>query len=125
MCAMKCLMDIIHARKFESLYENIIKIFEKSKNQLNMHYIPISYIMSNLNEPTDDIYEIIHILLEFDIIEKFEFERCPLCMHENKSSGFDEIIKCSNCGEFVIPEFTIERFKIRDWSLCFEKQVCK
>lgn len=111
MYVMNFLKDIIQKNHLENAYNFIIENF-KNLNSRGKEYIPISYFIRRYDKDSCDIYDVIQILMENGIVEKYEFERCPYCCTDNKIIGNEDRINCFKCKEIFYLDFVTEKFKL-------------
>lgn len=115
---MSFLETIIQQRKLENAYKFIIEKFKQLDNE-GIKYVSISDFTTDYNGNSREIYIAIHILMEYNILSKHEFERCPYCCTENRVDEYMEKIRCKKCKEIFYIDFMVEKFKIREKELIY------
>lgn len=121
MCVMNFLMDTIRQNQLESAYNFIIENFKKLNSKGN-EYIPISYFIRRYDKDSGDIYEVVQILIEYKLVSKYEFERCPYCYTDNKIIENVDKIRCSKCKEIFYSDFITEKFKVLEKDLIYVQE---
>lgn len=118
MCAKSFLEAIIQQSKLENAYKFVIEKFKELRND-GIEYASISDFILEYNGNSREIYKIIHILMEYKLISKQEFERCPYCFTENKVNENIEKIRCNKCKEIFYLDFVVEKFKLIEKELIY------
>lgn len=73
----------------------------------------LSYILSQLEYNSRDIYKVIHSLLSDGVLEKVIITACPSCSENNASTDGYSKVKCQFCGETYYPYNYEEKFIIK------------
>lgn len=119
MCVRSFLEATIQQKQLENAYKFVLKKLRELDEQGNK-YIPISYFVLRYNENSNDIYEVMNILLEYKIVSKHEFERCPQCYFDNEVPNDIDKIRCKKCKEIFYLDFITEKFKILEKEFIYE-----
>lgn len=90
-------------------YKKVLNTFFKSDEK----EMTIIYFLKETKIPKDELYEIFHVLLEYDVIGYNEYTRCPNCMSMQKINFKSDISSCKNCRIVYFNDYNIEKFYLK------------
>ncbi|NFH82657.1 hypothetical protein FDA28_04420 [Clostridium botulinum] len=90
----------------------ILNEFQRIGQEVGNIEIPITYFLTSTNLLKEEIYEVIHLLIECGIVIKSEYVECPYCLNEEKIIHDNIQKRCNRCKEYFDQETIIEKFML-------------
>ncbi|MCE5220899.1 MAG: hypothetical protein LLF98_06415 [Clostridium sp.] len=90
--------------------KELVNVFNSAINN-GLLELTIPYLLKNTHIQQLELYDNIHELLEFNILEIKEYSICPHCTNQDVYKETD-MVRCSKCKHVYSTNNIIEKFKL-------------